>query len=166
MKLRTFKRLLCVFLVNYVFVGTRCFKVKNKLLNIAGYNIGKGTRVVGPFFCTASLTVGENCWLGRELNINGNGSVVVGDNCDIAPEVTFLTGGHEIGDARRRAGKGEKYDIRVGDGVWIGSRTTLGRTINVGDSSVIAACACVMKDVDSNKLVGGVPARVIKELDD
>ena len=155
-----------MFVVNHVLAGTPYYEQKRKLLNSAGFQLGEGTKVVGPIFCTGKLTTGKDCWLGRDLKVQGNGTVTIGNNCDIAPEVTFLTGGHEIGNASRRAGIGEIYRIRVEDGCWIGARSTLGRTITVGKGSVIAACACVMKDVADNTLAGGVPARCIRKLDD
>lgn len=163
--MRWIKRKLCLFLVNKVLCGTKHFRLKRALLNCIGFQIGHNTKVVGPVVCSGKLKVGENCWIGKNLIINGNGTVEIGANCDIAPEVTFLTGGHEIGDAHRRAGKGEIYSISVGNGVWIGARSTLMKNITVGNGSIIAACACVHKNVEDNDLVGGVPARVIRKLD-
>lgn len=166
MKIRTVKRILVTFLVNHVYAGTRFWETKRKLLNSIGFEIGEGTKVVAPITCSGKLIAGENCWLGRDLKIQGNGTVIIGSNCDVAPEVTFLTGGHEIGDPDRRAGKGEIYTIHIEDGCWIGARSTFGRNTTVGRGSVIAACACVMKDVCENRLVGGVPAREIRKLND
>ena len=96
--------------------------------------------------------------------MNGNGELEIGDNCDIAPEVTFLTGGHKIGDAERRAGEGVSYKIKIGNGVWIGGRSTVLNNTEVGNSCMIAACSCVNKNVEDNSLVGGVPARLIRKL--
>ncbi len=165
---RVLKRDCARFLVNTVFAGTRpmWFEVKRKLMISLGYEIGEGTKIVGPIECYAKLRIGKNCWIGKNLIVNGNGTVVIGDNCDIAPEVTFLTGGHQIGDKQRRAGLGESYTITVGDGVWIGGRSTLLNNISVGNGAVIAACACVNKSVNENELVGGVPARVIRILNE
>lgn len=164
MRIKTIKRVIVLFLVNHCLAGTRCFNQKRYLLRSIGYDIGRGTKVVGPIFCTGKLVIGEECWIGRNFKVNGNGNVTIGSHCDIAPDVTFLTGGHKIGDAVRRAGKGKKYNIQVGNGVWIGSRCTLLGNISIGNSSVIAACTCVIKDVSENMLVGGVPARELKEL--
>lgn len=166
MKLRTVKKIWVTFLVNRVYVGTRAFKRKRKLLRSIGWKIGEGTRIVGPIINTGTVEIGKDCWIGRDFTVNGNGHVIIGDNCDIAPQVTFLTGGHEIGGPERRAGKGEKYTVTVGNGCWIGARSTLGRSITVGDSTVIAACACVMKDIPDNVLAGGVPANVIRKFED
>ena len=103
--IRSLKRRTALFLVNHVLTGTRpCFfETKRRWLNSIGYSIGEGTKVVGPMECYAKLKVGRNCWLGKNLKINGNGTVEIGDNCDIGPEVTFQTGGHQIGTSERRA---------------------------------------------------------------
>ncbi len=158
------KRRIVYFLVNHVFAGVGCFAVKRRLLNAIGHSLGEGTRLVGPIICTGTLVTGKNCWLGRNLTIHGNGQVLLGDNCDLAPEVAFLTGGHEIGIAARRAGLGKTCTIRVEDGCWIGARATVLGTVTLGRGSVIAACACVTKDIPPNTLSGGVPARILKKL--
>lgn len=165
MKLRTVKKIWVTFLVNHVYVGTHAFGRKRKLLRSIGWQIGEGTRIVGPITNTGTVKIGKDCWIGRGFTVEGNGHVIIGDNCDIAPQVTFLTGGHAIGDESRRAGPGEKYTVTVGSGTWIGARSTLGRNITVGESAVIAACACVMKDIPDNVLAGGVPAKVIRKLE-
>ncbi len=154
------------FLVNKVYAGTKpkYFEKKRRLLNKIGYEIGEGTKVVGPIYCTGKLKIGKNCWIGKSLMINGNGEVTIGDNCDIAPEVAFQTGGHLIGDSSRRAGKGIISNITVGDGCWIGTRATIINNTKIGNSCVVASCACVTKDIGDNLLVGGVPAKIIREL--
>lgn len=165
MKVQTIKRILVTFCVNHILAGAGCFALKRRLLNTIGYEIGAGTKIVGPIFSSGVLKVGKDCWIGKNLTVNGNGTVRIGDRCDIAPEVTFLTGGHKVGNASRRAGEGEEYSIEIGDGTWIGARATLGKTLNIGAGCVVAACACVMQDVPDNTMVGGVPAKTIKELE-
>ena len=155
-----------IFLVNKVYNGTRHFEIKRRLLNKIGYQIGEGTKIVGPIICTGKLIIGENCWIGKNFLVNGNGTVTIGDNCDIAPEVTFQTGGHKIGDSTRRAGEGCVFSQSVGSGTWIGGRSTILNNSNIGRSCVVASCACVVKDVPDNSLVGGVPAKLIRSLSD
>lgn len=166
MKLKTLKRILVGYMVNHLFAGTRFFPLKRKLLRSIGCQIGENTKVVGPLYNTGKLLIGDNCWIGKNLTVHGNGTVRIGDNCDIAPDVTFLTGGHRIGSAEHRAGPGETYQIAVGNGAWIGARATVTMNTAIGDGAVIAACACVIRDVPDNTLVGGVPAKIIKELED
>lgn len=158
------KRHIALFFCNRFWAGTRFFGLKRLLLRFAGYQIGAGTKVVGPVFCTGKLSIGENCWIGRDLKVCGNGEVILGNNCDLGPEVTFLTGGHTIGDTERRAGAGESYCIRVEDGCWLGAKATLMGNITVGKGSVLAACGCAVRDIPPNTLAGGVPAREIRVL--
>lgn len=161
-------RTVCIFLINHVFVGTRKLSclVKRHLMIAIGNSVGKDTTIVGPIHIMGSCSIGKNCWINRDFTIHGNGHVDIGDNCDIAPEVEFLTGGHSIGSTERRAGQGEAYMIRVGNGCWIGARATLLGNIILQNGSVVAACACVNRDVPMNVVVGGVPAKIIRRLDD
>ncbi len=156
------------FKINKLYAGTKTkhFEKKRKLLNALGHSIGEGTKVVGPVFCTGTLIVGENCWIGKSLVIDGNGTVRIGNNCDVAPEVAFQTGGHVIGGCERRAGEGITKDIEIGNGCWIGARSTILGGVTVADGCVVAACACVNKNTQANTLVGGVPAKEIKKLND
>ena len=114
---------------------------------------------------TGRLYVGSNCWIGKNFRINGNGDVTIGNNVDIGPEVTFQTGGHEIGDKNRRAGAGLNFNQSVGNGTWIGGRATVLNNTAIGAGCVVAGCACVTKDVPDNVVVGGVPAKFIRELE-
>jgi len=162
--LKGLRRRYAFYLVNKRYAGARKFEQKRKALIKAGYEIGDGTKIVGPIECTGQLAIGKNCWIGKNLIINGNGSVTIGDNCDLGPEITFQTGGHEIGGESRRAGQGKIFHQTVGNGVWIGGRATICNDAHIGDGAVVAGCACVVKDVEKNTLVGGVPAKLIKKL--
>lgn len=166
MKLRGIQKRMVMFCVNHFLSGTRSFGLKRRLLRSIGYEIGENTKIVGPVFCTGKLHIGSNCWIGRNFTVEGNGSVHIGDNCDVAPGVMFLTGGHEIGSPDRRAGRGETYSICVGSGTWLGARATIAGDVQIGEGCVVAACGCVVSNVNANSLVGGVPARLIRELDD
>ncbi len=164
--LRGLKRKIVFFRVNHCFSRKKekHFVKIRRLLNSIGFDIGEGTKILAPFECSANLVIGKNCWIGKNFNVNGNGSVVIGDNCDIGPDVVFQTGGHEIGSSQRRAGNGVSFTQTVGNGTWIGGRVTILNNTHIGDSCVIAGCACVVKDVPDNTLVGGVPAKIIRRL--
>lgn len=109
-----------LYLINHVYAGTRFFEKKRKMLNYIGHEIGENRKIVGPIECTGTLVIGKNCWIGKHFRVNGNGKVVIEDNVDIGPEVTFQTGGHKIGAADRRAGEGCIFSQSVGSGTWIG----------------------------------------------
>lgn len=159
-------RKVCLFIINNFFSTTRYFKLKRCLLNFSGIKVGKDTKVVGPLFIgtVATLTIGEGCWIGSGLNIYGNGNVVIGDRCDIAPDVSFVTGSHEIGGVERRAGKGVSYEIEIENGCWIGARTTImGNTI-ISYSTIIGSASLVNKSIPPNVIALGIPAKTIKDI--
>ena len=54
--------------------------------------------------------------------------------------------------------------IVLGKDVWIGSNATILQGVTIGDNAVVGAGAVVMKDVEANTIVGGVPARFIKSI--
>lgn len=166
MKMKTIKHMLVMFVVNHLCDGAYLFEMKRQLLNLIGYSLGEGTKVVGPIYCTAELKTGKNCWLGRNFTIHGNGIVEMGDNCDIAPDVTFLTGRHGTDTQEPEAAEARNYSICVGEGCWIGAGTTLGRNVTIGKGCMVLAAACVMKNMPENTLIGGVPARIVRKLDE
>ena len=55
--------------------------------------------------------------------------------------------------------------IHIGNRVWIGAGAIITRGVTIGDGAVIAAGAVVTKDVEENTIVGGVPAKVIKKIE-
>lgn len=159
-------RKLCLLIINTFFSTTNFFRVKNILLRISGISVGKNSKVVGPIKMgtVANLKIGSNCWIGSGLSIYGNGNVVIGDRCDLAPDISFVTGSHEIGDCNRRAGEGISFDIEVSDGCWIGARATIVGNIIINSSSIVGACSLVNKNIKQNTIVAGVPAKEIKVL--
>ena len=159
---------LCMFLVNRYFAGTKAknFEIKRRLLRKAGFDIGEHTKVVGPVHCDVPVTIGKNCWIGKNFAVHGEGRVTIGDNCDFGPEVAILTGGHSIGSEDRRAGEGEIYEVVIENGVWIGARATILRNTKVSSGCVVTSCACVIHDTEKNTMVGGVPAKKIRGLND
>ncbi len=152
------------FMLNHVYVGVSHFEEKRRIMGKLGFQVGEGTRVVGPLHCTGKLTIGKNCWIGKNFMVNGYGEVSIGDNCDIAPGVSIQTGSHLIGTSDRRAGEITEKDVMIGSGTWICANATLIGGVEVGKGCVIAACACVNKNIESNTLVAGVPAKLIRSL--
>lgn len=164
MTVRGLRRRICWLFVNHLLPQGRCFAARWNLLNWAGYPVGAGTRIAGAMHVTTELSIGSNCWIGRNFTCHGNGSVTIGDRCDIAPDVMAVTGSHRLGGHSRRAGEGYNLPITVGSGCWLGVRCTLLGGVTVGDGSVVAAGSLVKDSVDENVMVGGTPARLLRRL--
>ena len=150
------------------FRGNRFFGAKRFLYRKAGIRVGDASRIVGPIRVgsEANLSIGSNTWIGHDLYVEGNGSVSIGDNVDIAPQCAFATGGHEIGGSEHRAGAGKSFNQSVQDGSWVGIRSLFVNETHVGKGCVVAAGSVVISDVADNMLVGGVPAKRLRALNE
>jgi len=165
--MKRIKRIIAIKIINIFFCGTRFFGIKRSLLKFANIKCGNNVRLVGPIYIgnVAHLSVGNNVWIGTKFSIYGNGKVEIEDNIDIAPEVSVLTGSHEISDAaEHRAGKGKIQSVKICNGCWIGTRATIMGDTTVHAGSVVGACSLVNKDICENSVVAGVPAKLIKNL--
>ena len=83
----------------------------------------------------------------------------------IGPNTTITTVGHPIKPKGRREHLAQGSEIRICDDVWIGANVTILPGVTIGNNVVIGAGAVVNKDIPDNSLAVGVPARVIKEIE-
>lgn len=119
--------------------------------------IRRGAEWIGP------IRVGSGCSFNRDTYIRAN--VTIGRNCNIGAFTRLITDSHEVAGPKRRAGKGSFPPIIISDGTWIGANVTVLGGVTIGEGCVIAAGAVITKDVPAHTLVGGVPGKVIKNLD-
>ena len=162
---RFFANLFSDFLPISGFYGARRY-----ILNKSGLNVAAGCLVNGGnvFYGRGQVTFRDGTWVGPNCHFytHVDAPISVGRNCDIAPGVTFVTGSHDVGSSTRRAGRGWAKPIYIGDGCWIGVGVTILGGVCVGSGSIVAAGAVVTSDVPESCLVGGVPARLIRRLED
>ena len=83
------------------------------------------------------------------------------DTPEIGHNVVFATLNHGLAPAKRHTTC--PAPIVLGKGVWVGSNSTILQGVTIGDYAIVAAGAVVTKDVPARTVVGGVPARVIKQ---
>lgn len=110
--------------------------------------------------CRGNLSIGDNCVINQDCRLDNRGGIVIGSNVSISPEVHLITADHDVDDPMGRERLGM---ITVCDYVFIGSRATVLPGVTIGRGAVVAACACVTKDVPEFTVVGGVPARVLRK---
>lgn len=146
------------------------FGLRRCLWRLAGAGIGHNTKLCGQawVYGRGRFEIGDRTWIGPGglFYTHHDAAILIGADCDIAPQVMFVTGSHEIGPAERRAGLGKADPITVGDGVWIGARAIVTGGVTIGRGAIVAAGALVIRDVEENCIVGGVPAKVMRRLDD
>ena len=162
-----FRIKIALFLINHFLSVTHFWKIKNCLLRWAGCKIGNNTSIVGPIYFSTKvfLSIGDNCWVGRDFHIEGDGKVSIGNNCNFAPSVVLLTGTHEIGNYQSRAGKGITRAISIGDGNWLCARCMVLPGVRIGSMNIIAAGAVVNRNITNDVLVAGVPAKIVRKLE-
>ena len=112
-----------------------------------------------------NISFGENFYVNFDCVILDVNKVIFGDNVMIAPKVQIYTATHPLNPDRRNSGRELGYPITIGNNVWIGGGAIICPGVSIGDNAVIAAGAVVTKNVESNVLVGGNPAKVIKKID-
>lgn len=149
--------------------ATRMFGVKRQVLRMLGFEVAQGCRIAGgvKFYGKGTVTFGADTWIGLECRfiVAPDAPIKIGARCDIAPQVMLHTGSHEIDGALRRAGTGYSRPITVGDGSWIGARSTVCGGVSIGAGSIVAACAGVLAaDYPDNVMLAGLPAVVKREL--
>lgn len=135
-----------------------------RLLRVCGMDVGRCHVSPTVWFGSCNLSIGEGTFINYGVSFNTASRISIGAQCGIGMYVMFVTGTHRIGATTRRMGEFYSEPIEVGDGVWIGAGATILPGVSLGPGSVVAAGSVVAKDVPSDCLVGGVPARVIRLL--
>lgn len=112
--------------------------------------------VFGPHL----ITIGKNVIIGNDCFIDGRFIVTFGNNINVGDHVHIYSGQHDP----QTTDFGIKFaEVRICDHVYLGARCTILPGVTVGEGAVVAAGAVVHRDVEPYTMVGGVPARFIKE---
>jgi len=129
--------------------------------------VGENPTVLPVFNCDngKNIHVGKNFLANYNVTILDIAPVHIGDYVMIAPNTLITTVNHPMNPSGRRKHLGIAKPVTIGSDVWIGANVTILPGVTIGNNVVVAAGAVVTKDVPDNVLVGGVPARVIKEIE-
>jgi len=145
-------------------------RFRTAVYRAGGLKIGRGTLVLGGMeLCGQGrywerLTIGNDCQITTPLYVDLNSEITCGDKVAIGHHVVLVTTGHKYDDPRHRCGEGIYEPIVIEDGAWIGANVTVLPGVTIGAGSIVAAGAVVSKSVPPHTVVGGIPARVIREL--
>ncbi len=127
----------------------------SKIIVNGSFNFFYGCDIV--LFKNATLTLG-NSFINSDAKIRCHKSITIGDDCAISHDFTIMDS-----NAHYLDGDNKTKPVVIKDHVWIGTRVTILSGVTVGDGAVIAAGSIVTKDVPAHSLVGGNPAKVLKE---
>ncbi len=134
------------------------------LSDITDSRIDETTTIFPPF----QINYGKNTKIGKNVFINFDctfldlGGITIEDNVMLAPKVSLLSESHPISAKERQTLTTGKIHIKKN--VWLGANATILAGVTIGENSVVAAGAIVSKDVPDNTIVGGIPAKIIKTI--
>lgn len=164
------KRIYFVNLIMEVLPSSGLQKLKAKLFRWAGLTVGKnveffhGVKVQG----IGEIEIGDGAFIGHEvlLMVNEGSKIIIEEEAIVSSRVTVITGFHQITPNGKRIlsreGTTSTVCIKRGCCVLAGSIVLPG--VTVGEMSVVAAGATVAKDVVPFTMVGGCPAKFIKNV--
>ena len=143
-------------------IGERCFLSELAMVQPTSLRLGAHCYVAAHAYLTGTVVAGEHCSVNPFAVVRG--TVTLGDGVRIGAHASILGFNHGMEPDRPvfRQPTAER-GITVGDDVWIGSHAVLLDGITVGSHAVIGAGAVVTRDVPEWAVVGGNPARVIRD---
>lgn len=127
---------------------------------------GDAFHINQPFRCDygCNIHIGDNFFANFNLTILDEAEVRIGKNAFIGPNVSIYTACHPLDAATRNTGVEWAKPVIIGDNVWIGGSVTILPGVSIGDNVVIGAGSVVTKDIESNSVAVGNPAKVIKKI--
>ena len=130
-----------------------------------------GRRSVIESYCcinnaVGDVTIGDYTRIGIHCTVIG--PVCIGHHVNLAQGITVTALNHNFADTNRRIDEQgiSTKPVVIGDDVWIGANAVILPGVTIGRHVVVAAGAVVTKDVPENTIVAGVPAKVIKKLEE
>lgn len=147
-------------------------RFRDRILKLAGMKIhGRctiwGPLTIRPIGSIANIEIGEGSFLNTETRFGlHNKRIIIGKNVLIGPRVSFEAADHGLVYVENTGRGTISETIVVEDEVWLGAGVVVTKGVTIGKGSVVAAGAVVTKNVDAGTVVGGIPAKIIRRIDD
>ena len=137
-------------------------EIRELLSRLFNKPVDPSFRVFPPFYTDfgKNITVGKNVFINACCHFQDHGGVTLDDGCQIGHNVVFATLNH--GFAPEDRSTTYPAPIVLKKNVWVGSNATILSGVTIGENAIVGAGSVVTKDVPDNAIVGGVPAKVIK----
>jgi acetyltransferase-like isoleucine patch superfamily enzyme len=145
-------------------ISTGVVEIRERLSKIICSKIDESTTVFAPFYTNFGqfIQIGKDVFINHACSFLDMGGITVEDNVLIGPKVNLITENHPLDPLDRRALICKPIVIKRN--AWIGASVTILPGVTIGENAVVAAGAVVTADVPPNSVVGGVPAKFIKNI--
>ncbi|MEQ9378102.1 MAG: sugar O-acetyltransferase [Imperialibacter sp.] len=139
-------------------------EIRDLLSQITGSDIDETVAVFTPLYINYGkhTKIGKNAFINFDCVFLDLGGITIEDGVLIAPKVSLLTEGHPVSPPERHSLVPKAIHIKKN--AWIGANATILQGVTIGENSVVAAGSVVSSDVPDNVVVGGTPAKIIKEI--
>ena len=139
-------------------------QVRKLLGEIIGTEIDSSSTVFAPFYTNFGkfITLGKRVFINHACSFLDMGGIAIEDDVLIGPKVNLITENHPLDPAERRALISKPIHIKRN--AWIGAAATILPGVTIGENAVVAAGAVVTQDVPAYSVVGGIPARYIRNI--
>jgi putative colanic acid biosynthesis acetyltransferase WcaF len=140
----------------------RAWGWRRAILRMFGAKVGRGaiiyasTKIFHPWL----LEIGDHTTLARGVDVYNLGPIKIGSHTTVSQGAMLCAGSHDYTISHLPL---LRPPITIGSGVWIAVQAFIGPGVTVGDNTVVGARAVVVRDVPGGVVVGGNPAKVIKE---
>lgn len=138
-------------------------RILKELLGSTGNNLAMEPNI--RFDYGYNIHVGENFYANFDCTILDVCEVRIGDNCLFGPGVHVYTATHPVDPYERIKGPEYGKPVTIGNNVWVGGRAIINPGVTIGHNVVIASGAVVTKDIPDHTIVGGNPARAIRQIE-
>lgn len=140
-------------------------EIRAMFSDLIGTKVDDSFSLIPPFYTTGGehIRIGRNVFINQNCTLYDLGGIDIADDVMIGPNVSLITSGHPLEPSRRRDAVTAK-PIVIGRNVWIAAGVTIIGGVTVGENSVVAAGSVVTRDIPSNCLAAGNPARVMRSI--
>jgi acetyltransferase-like isoleucine patch superfamily enzyme len=139
---------------------------RTEIINAANVHIGRGCLLQDSVYIRAGvqgrINIGDRTAINSFCRLFGHGSIEIGEDTQLGPGSLITTTDHDYHQDLRTSFK----RVVIGKQVWIGANVTILPGVEIGDFTVIGAGSVVTKKIPSHSVAVGIPARVIKKLDE
>lgn len=117
----------------------------------------------GPYFAERTILIGDNVFIGANVEFNIRKGLTVGDDCLIASGCRFIDHDHGFNLSAElfRVQAGTEQEIILGSNVWLGTNVVILKGVQIGHGAIIGAGAVVTHNVPPFEIWAGVPAKKI-----